>query len=155
MPALPARHITARLRIALLPLLLAACANNTAPSLPKPVVPPPSGTIEMNRKPLKEELIAGGGNGVVYFDGNRYGFAASGLGVYGDAVANVQAIGRVSQMSNLSQFPGTYRQIANPGGPSNGDLWMRNEYGVVIHLQAPPQGQLPDLDGDALRVELR
>jgi hypothetical protein len=153
-PRVPGRFVAAYLRDALLPLLLlAGCVAPTPPA--PPAAPPPSGTVELNRKPLKEELIGGGGNGVVYFEGAPYGFAISGLGVYGDAVANLQATGQATQMTRIGQFSGTYRQMPGTGTPPGSDLWLRNEYGVMIHLQPPPQGQLPMLNGDAVRVDLR
>jgi hypothetical protein len=113
------------------------------------------GTIELNQTPTNDIPPGGGGRGTVFYRGSVYRFGIGGLGVDGSAVAVIQTTGHVYQLSHISMFSGTYRQV--PAGtdlPSSAGtgVWLRNERGVLLHLNAPPQGRMPDIDGDAVRV---
>ena len=102
-------------------------------------------------------MIGGGGSGTVSFNGKVYGFAIGGVGVDGSAVALLATTGQAYRLSDIALFPGTYRQVSDaaprPSQDTSG-LWIQNEHGVVIHLRSPPQGRIPALRGDALRVVL-
>jgi hypothetical protein len=133
--------------------LLAGCGTGAAPATSGATQAP--GTIELNRTSSGDALVGGGGSGTVAFNGMVYRFAIGGLGVDGSAVAILATTGEVYQLGDIAQFPGTYRQ-ASAGAPrpsqDSGGLWIQNEHGVIIHLRAPPQGQVPALHDDAVRV---
>jgi len=131
---------------------LAACMT-TAQTRPDTSEAP--GTVELNQAPSNDIPPGGGGSGSVFFRGKLYHFAIGGLGVDGSAVAIIQTTGRVYRMQGIAMFPGTYRQaprnIELPAQTGAG-VWLTNEHGVLIHLSAPPQGKMPDIDGDGVRV---
>jgi hypothetical protein len=135
--------------------VLAGCGTGTVPAAAGGTQAP--GTIDLNQTSSGDALVGGGGNGTVAFNGRIYHFAIGGLGVDGSAVAILATTGEVYQLGDIAQFPGTYRQ-ASDGAPrpsqDSGGLWIQNEHGVIIHLRSPPQGQMPPLHGDAVRVVL-
>ncbi|MEJ0019955.1 MAG: hypothetical protein WDN25_26075 [Acetobacteraceae bacterium] len=143
-------------RIALLLLSLGPVLAGCTPAPPPaPVVERP-GLIALNQGPPSDVPIGGGGRGTVFFRGTNYGFAIGGLGIDGSAVAIIRTTGQVYRLEAIAQFAGTYRQV--PGGaplPETAPgLWLRNEHAVLINIQPPPQGILPALNGDALRIVL-
>jgi hypothetical protein len=134
-------------------LLLAACG-------PGPIQPAPAeipGRVELNQTPYNDVPLGGGGTGTVDFHGTVYHFTIGGLGVDAGAVAVLQTLGEVYQLHDIASFPGIYRRTpdatAMAGQPSNG-LWVQNQHAVIMHLVAPPQGHMPDIGTDALRVDL-
>ena len=116
-----------------------------------------SGTIELNQASTNDNPPGGGGRGTLLFHNALYSFAIGGLGVEGSAVAIVQTEGRAYQLRSISMFPGTYHR-APPGtqlpAQAGTDLWLQNEHGTLIRLMPPPQGRLPDIDGDAVHIVL-
>ncbi len=113
--------------------------------------------VELNTALPNDVPPGGGGTGTVFFHGTLYHFAIGGLGVEGSAVAIMQTSGEVYKLQDISRFAGTYRRApgASPiPGQADGGLWLQNEYATIVHLQVPPQGRMPDLGGDALRIVL-
>jgi hypothetical protein len=135
--------------------VLVGCGPATVTATPGGTQAP--GTIDLNQTSSDDALVGGGGSGTVAFNGRVYHFAIGGLGVDGSAVAILATTGEVYRLGDIAQFPGTYRQAsAGASQPSqdSGGLWIQNEHGVIIHLKAPPQGQVPALHDDAVRVVL-
>ena len=134
-------------------MLLTSCGPGAAPA--QPAVAQASGTVELNQAQPNDVPLGGGGTGTLSFNGTVYRLAISGLGVEGSAVAIVQTSGAVHGLQNIARFPGTYRRTQAAGfAGQTGGLWLQNEYSTVMHLNAPPQGRLPDIGGDAVRVVL-
>jgi hypothetical protein len=110
----------------------------------------------LNQAPPDDIPPGGGGTGTVFFHGNVYRFAIGGLGIDGSAVAIIQTSGEVYRLAEIAQFPGTYRRAPGaavvPG--QAGGLWLQNEHATVMHLRDPPQGRMPDIGRDAVRVVL-
>jgi len=135
---------------------LALTACGAIPTSARSNVARTPGSVELNQSPPNDVPLGGGGTGTVFFNNTLYHFAISGLGVDGSAVAIIQTSGEVYQLADIGRFSGTYRRAPGaliPGQPAGG-LWLQNERATVLHLQAPPQGRLPDLGDDALRVVL-
>ncbi len=136
-----------------LALALAACATGTVPA-PAGLGETP-GTVELNQAPSNDVPLGGGGRGTVFFQGNLYPFHIGGLGVDGAAIAVLQTTGQVYQMGTVARFAGTYRRVpagAQLPADAGAGLWLRNEYGTLLRIDAPAQGRLPALSNDALRV---
>jgi hypothetical protein len=134
-------------------LWLAACATAGTPT-PAGLAEAP-GSVALNQAASNDVPLGGGGHGTVFFHGNVYPFSIGGLGVDGAAVAVLQTTGQVYQMRTIADFPGTYRGV--PAGTSlpsgaGGGLWLSNEHGTLLHFAVPPQGRMPSLSNDALRV---
>jgi hypothetical protein len=80
-----------------------------------------------------------------------------GAGIGGFGASTIDATGDVYNLTNVAQFPGTYaegRYGFALGRTSAGDLWMKNEHGVVIHLKAERTGLMLSLGGSAVQISM-
>lgn len=73
------------------------------------------------------------GSGVLDYQGSRYALVVRGLGAEGIEVSKIEASGEVYGLARLQDFPGTYVRAAQN---TVGGLWLENEKGTVIRLQA-------------------
>ena len=88
-------------------LLLAGCASMTkAPSTP------PAATVRIQEWSAAYYGSAAAGKGTLYYNGQRYHFTISGLGVGGMGGQKVSATGKVYNLNTLHDFPGTYHGIS-------------------------------------------
>jgi len=136
-----------------LPLILAACGSGDAPA--QSAIAEMPGTVELNQTPFNDVPSGGGGTGNVDFHGKIYHFAIGGLGVEGSAIANIQTTGEVYRLGDIAGFSGIYRRATDTAfvsGHAGGGLWLQNEHATIVHLRAPPGGQMPDIGTDAVRV---
>ena len=136
--------------------LLSACAA-TSGADPSDIAELP-GNIELNQGPTYDLPLGGDGTGTVFFHGQMYRFNISGLGLDGSAVAAIQTTGQAYRVHDIARFVGTYRRA--PSGASlpaqaPAGLWLQNEQGTIIHLDTPPQGKMPDIDGDGVLIVFR
>ena len=139
-------------------LWLAGCAGNIAlgPDAVKGKVP--DGTIEMHEVQAAYIGSGSGGAGRLLFRGGQYAFEVGGVGVGGIGLSTIEATGEVYNLRDLGQFPGTYGQARYGfaiGTASGGDLWLQNEAGVILHLQAKRTGLMLSLGGDAVVISMR
>ena len=103
----------------------------------------PSGAVTMN-----QALIVGTafGTGLLTFQGQTHSFTILGTMIGPGAIAGLQASGTVYNLTDLSQFSGTYLQ--GTGGlavtasitPLPGEIWLKNNHGVILRLQAQQTG---------------
>ncbi|HZR82482.1 MAG TPA: hypothetical protein VFD92_15415 [Candidatus Binatia bacterium] len=116
----------------------------------------PVASIEMHEVQAAYMGSASGGAGTLFYQGQEYPFDVGALGVGGIGLSTVEATGEVYDMQNLSQFPGTYGQARYGfalGTESRGDLWLQNEAGVILHLNAKRTGLMLTLGGDAVVIK--
>ena len=102
-------------------------------------------------------LATSGGAGSLSFRGVAYPFDVGGVGVGGIGLSTIEATGEVYNLRDLGQFPGTYGQARYGfaiGTASGGDLWLQNEAGVILHLQAKRTGLMLSLGGDAVVIAM-
>ena len=116
-----------------------------------------AGTVEMQE--VQAAYIGSGnaGTGVPTFHGRQYPFDVAGTGVGGIGLSTVEARGEAYNLTELSQFAGTYGQARYGfaiGTSSAGDLWLQNEAGVILHLKAKREGLMLSLGGDAVVISL-
>ena len=100
----------------------------------------PSGTVTMTQFFVSG---TGVGSGTLAFKGRSYPFtligSLNGLG----AIATTEASGEVYKLSDVSQFPGAWIQGNGNLAIStlaNGELWLQNNHGVVMRLNARQAG---------------
>ncbi|HYZ34272.1 MAG TPA: hypothetical protein VE684_18540 [Crenalkalicoccus sp.] len=118
----------------------------------------PDGTVEMNMVQAAYIGSGSGGSGVLYYRGQSYPFTVGGAGIGGLGVSSVDASGDVYNLSNISQFPGTYGEARYGfalGTASAGDLWLQNEAGVIMRLKARREGLMLSLGGSAIVLSMR
>ena len=138
-------------------LWLAGCTGNVAlgPDAVKGKVP--DGTVEMHEVQAAFMGSGSGGAGSLSFRGAQYAFKVGGVGVGGVGLSTIEATGEVYNLNTLAQFPGTYGQARYGfaiGTASGGDLWLQNEAGVIMHLQAKRTGLMLSLGGDAVVISM-
>ena len=118
----------------------------------------PDGTVEMNQVQAAFIGSGGGGSGTLFFRGRSYPFAVGGLGVGGIGASTLNAAGEVYGLSSVAEFPGAYAQGRMGfafGNSSAGDLWLRNDRGVIMHLAARRSGLMLSLGGDAVVISMQ
>jgi hypothetical protein len=134
--------------------LLSACGPRNVSTPPADAAP---GSVELNQGPPKDSFTGGSGSGTVMFNGQAQQFAIGGIGVDGAAIAVLRTSGKVYRLDNIADLTGTYRRApadAVPAGQVGSGLWLRNEHGTLLHLLAPPQGRIPDIGTDGVRIVL-
>ena len=97
------------------------------------------------------------GKGNLRFRGRNYPFAVGGLGLGGIGASSIEANGQVYNLTNISQFPGTYAQVRYGGAvgtASTGELWLQNDAGVILRLMAKRTGLMLSLGADAIVISL-
>ena len=100
---------------------------------------------------------AGGGDGTLTYQGQRYPFKIAGLGVGGMGVSLVDAEGEVYRLTDVQQFSGAYGAAqygAVVGSESVGDIWLENPNNVVMHLKAKREGLMLSVGADAIDIHL-
>ena len=151
------RPITAATGGLLALIALAACSQqNTGQQSVAGVAP--SGTIEMHQVQAAYIASAGGGEGTLFFNGQAYPFKVGGVGIGGIGASTLTATGKVYHLTDISQFPGAYAQGRYGfafGDKSGGDLWLKNDQGVVLDLQAKRTGLMLSLGGDAVVISFK
>jgi hypothetical protein len=133
--------------------------TSPAPESPPPTLDgkPPSGFVDMKEVQIAYFASAGGGKGVLAFQGQTYPFEIAGLGGGGIGVSTVDASGEVYNLTNVAEFPGAYGERRSGivvGDASTGDLWLENNAGVVMHLKAKREGLMLSLGADAVDIRM-
>ena len=136
---------------------LAACSQQTTgPQTVDGMTP--SGTLEMHQVQAAYIASAGGGSGTLFFNGEAYPFNVGGVGIGGLGASTITAAGDVYGLTQLSQFTGAYVQGRYGfafGDRSGGDLWLKNNNGVILHLNAKRTGLMLSLGGDAVVISFK
>ena len=115
------------------------------------------GTVSIEQVQLAWIGSANLGGGKLQFGGKSYQFTVGGLGIGGFGVSKITAIGEVYNLSAIGQFEGAYAQGRYGfavGKMSEGELWLKNPNGVVLHLKAQREGLALSLGGDAIYIKL-
>ena len=143
--------------LALAAITLAACTQKAPNEAMTYNGQTPSATVEF--KQIQVAYLGSGstGTGVLTYQGQNYPFTISGLGIGGIGASSVAATGVVYNLTDLAQFPGTHAQGRYGfvvGTTRGGDLWLKNDNGVVMHLLAKRKGLMLSLGGDAAVVTM-
>jgi hypothetical protein len=136
---------------------VSACANKPAagPQMVEGMLP--VGTVDMKQVQAAYIGSVSGGSGTLFFNGGAYPFTVGGAGIGGIGASTIDATGEVYGLANVYQFPGAYGQGRYGfafGDHSAGDLWMKNENGVILHLKAKRTGLMLSLGGDAVVITM-
>jgi hypothetical protein len=93
----------------------------------------PSGSVTMTELYLS---ATGLGSGTLTLRGRTYAFTMIGELIGLGALSGIEARGEVYNLRDLSQFSGAYIQGAPPlaAGSLPGEVWLRNNHGVVMRL---------------------
>jgi hypothetical protein len=115
------------------------------------------GTVNMEQVQAAFIGCGGGGSGTLYFRDQAHPCAVGGLGIGGIGASTINASGEVYGLNSVADFPGAYAQGRYGivvGDASTGDLWLKNERGVIMHLRAKRTGLMLSLGGDAVVISM-
>lgn len=118
---------------------------------------PPSGTVDLHEIQVAYIGNLGGGSGELTYEGQTYSFDVAGLGVGGIGISSVDAEGEVYSLNALGDFTGDYvsgQYGVVVGEASVGDMWLKNEHDVVLHLKAKREGVMLAVGADAIKIRL-
>ncbi len=102
----------------------------------------PSGTIRLSGGSVAAGIGLSWGSGTLTYKGKAHPITVSGLDVGSVGISNVSATGKVSHLTKLEDFPGTYAAVeagATVGG-GGGAVTMKNQNGVVVTLTGTTKG---------------
>src|ERR1700751_2035001 len=131
-------------------LVIAGCASMTqAPSTA------PSATVRIREWSAAYYGSAATGKGTLYYHGVHH-FSISGVGVGGMGGQKISATGKVYNLNNLSQFPGTYHGISRGLTLIEGKMHAKltNQNGVTMYLAGETEGRASSLGAQAFEVNL-
>src|SRR5579871_6121012 len=103
----------------------------------------PSGAVVLNQITLAGTSL---GTGTLSFRGQSYPFTILGTQIGPGAIAGLSANGTVYNLTDVSQFSGSYVQgtgrlaLALSVTPIAGEIWLKNNHGVILRLQADQTG---------------
>jgi len=115
-----------------------------------------SGTLTINQTQLAFIVSGNIGGGTLSYAGATHAFSVGGLGIGGIGVSQIDAVGEVYNLKNLTDFEGAYGQARTGiaiGTVSAGHLWLENTAGVYIHLAAKRTGLALSLGADAVYIK--
>jgi hypothetical protein len=118
----------------------------------------PDGTLDMHQVQAAFIGSGNGGYGTLNYQGRSYNFTVGGLGVGGIGASTIDATGEVYSLKSVKQFPGSYVQGRYGfafGTASKGDLWLKNDDGVILHLHAKRTGLMLSLGGDVVLITFK
>jgi len=114
----------------------------------------PSATVS-----LTETFVAGvgGGDGTLTFNGQNYPFRLIGSVMGPGGADRITASGEVYKLSDPQQFEGRYTQGSGSAGLSQsgqGQLWLQNNAGVIMHLYSTSSGVLLSIGKEEVIIRL-
>jgi hypothetical protein len=116
----------------------------------------PGGTVEMHQVQAAYIGSASGGAGTLFFNGPSYPFdtGSVGIGGIGHQVSRRPATCIGCRLLRSSPAPPVKAAMAYTFVKmSGGDMWLKNEQGVVLHLRAKREGLMLSLGGDVVDIE--
>jgi hypothetical protein len=117
--------------------------------------PKPSGTVTISAKQIAFLVSGQRGGGTMRFKGKSYPFKIGGLGVGGIGISKLTANGEVFYLENAADFYGAYASARvgwAVGDASGGQMWLKNEHGVVLHLWTARKGLALTLGADVVDI---
>lgn len=117
-----------------------------------------SATVDVSQ--VQIAFVVGGnlGSGRLHFQGRVYPFSIGGLGIGGFGINRFEAVGTVSGLSRIDQFPGVYGALRTGvavGDTGRGQLLLENANGVKMHLRARREGLALTMGGDGILIQFK
>ena len=119
--------------------------------------PTPSGKISIRSNSIALAVGVNWGDGRLIFKGKHQLFAVNGLTLVDVGIVKASAIGEVYNLTDISQFEGTY--LPGEAGfdlaGGMGGIAMRNKNGVVLHMRGDSEEALLQLAPNGVTIKLR
>jgi hypothetical protein len=116
--------------------------------------PTPSGKISIESNSIALAVGVNWGDGRLIFKGKHQLFAVNGLTLVDIGIAKASAIGEVYNLTDISQFEGTYL-AGEAGFDLAGGIAIRNKNGVVLHLRGDSEEALLQLAPSGVTIKFR
>jgi hypothetical protein len=116
--------------------------------------PTPSGKISIESNSIALAVGVNWGDGRLIFKGKHQLFAVNGLTLVDIGIAKASAVGEVYDLTDISQFEGTYL-AGEAGFDLAGGIAMRNKNGVVMHLRGDSEEALLQLAPSGVTIKFR
>jgi hypothetical protein len=153
-------------------LAVPAAAQTPAPTTALPATPAPTsatpapartprpasdGTITISARAVAVGVGYSWGDGVLRYHGHSYHFAVKGISVADVGYARITSHGRVFNLHDLADFDGTYGAVTGEAtlGDGTGGQYLRNDKGVVIHINQTTRGVRLEASADGIQFALR
>jgi hypothetical protein len=143
-------------------------ANAPASGLPATPAPAPAkpatashaaldGTVTISARAAALGVGYTWGDGVLRYHGHSYHFGVKGVSIADVGYARITSHGRVFDLHNLADFSGTYGAVTGEAtlGDGEGGQYLRNDKGVVIHLDQITRGVRLEASADGIQFTLR
>ncbi len=119
---------------------------------------PSTGTVRIEQ--VQAGFIASGeaGGGTLRYRGHSYPITVGGLGLGSIGASRTVASGTVYGLQRTSDFAGAYVQLKEGwaiGDQGRGRIWLRNDKGVTLRLNARRQGLQLSLGADGVLIGFR
>lgn len=137
---------------------LGACARSGAVGPDAIAGKAPDARVEIQEMQVAYIGSGDGGTGLLHYRGRSYPFTIAGFGIGGIGASRIEATGEVYNLPDLARFPGAYAQARYGyalGSQSGGELWLQNDAGVIMRLNARREGLMLSLGGDGMIVSMR
>jgi hypothetical protein len=118
--------------------------------------PTPSGKISIKSNSIALAVGVNWGDGRLIFKGKHQLFSVNGLTLVDVGIAKASAIGEVYNLTDISQFEGTY--LAGEAGfdlAGGVGIAMRNKNGVLLHMRGDSEEALLQLAPGGVTIKLR
>jgi len=116
--------------------------------------PTPSGKISIESNSIALAVGVNWGDGRLIFKGKHQLFAVNGLTLVDIGIAKASAVGEVYNLTDISQFEGTYL-AGEAGFDLAGGIAMRNKNEVVLHLRGDSEEALLQLAPSGVTIKFR
>jgi hypothetical protein len=102
----------------------------------------PSGTVVIDETQVMVIIGGSKGGGTLLLDDNSYSFTTGGLKLGIVSIQNIHVTGKVYDLNDVKDFPGTYLQLEADATLVEGSsgLWMKNSKGVTLYLKSNNDG---------------
>jgi len=116
-----------------------------------------SGTITIDETQFGFLVGGSTGGGVLNYNGKPHKFSIGGLAVGNVGISKVKGSGTVYNLTNLSQFAGTYSKLEASATivQGAGVLRLRNDKGVVLEIETTSGGLQLSAGAGGVKVKLK
>jgi len=131
-----------------------AASISIAPALADDRTPDATIQIDQAQFALLASVKAGGGK--LMYKGETYEFQIGGLGIGGVGIADLEAKGKVYNLTKVEDFYGTYFESAMGAAAADkgvAEMWLKNSNGVELVIEAEAVGLLLTLDANGMLID--
>ena len=116
----------------------------------------PSATVVIDETQVMVIIGGSKGGGTLLFGDSSYSFNTAGLKLGIVSIQSIHVTGKVYDLDDVQDFPGTYLQLEADATlvKGSGGLWMKNSKGVTLHLKSSNDGVALNLGATGLKITM-